>query len=94
MSLICQGNISWLCKHFKHYTLSLQPPPPPPNTADLGTDEKAAVFGNRHYWDWESYKTLIIWDLEMGGGIGGGGGATVHTSKKYAQINSSKLILP
>ena len=23
--------------------------PPPPNTADLGTDEKAMVFGNRLY---------------------------------------------
>ena len=88
MSLICQGNISGLCKHFKHYTLSLQPPPPP-NTADLGTDEKAAVFGNRRYWElYITYKTLI-WDLEMGGGIGGGGWVTVHTSKKYAQINSS-----
>ena len=43
----------------------------PPNTTDLGTDEKAAVFGNRRYW--ESYITLknLIWDLEMGGGIGG-----------------------
>ena len=27
----------------------------PPNTADLGTDEKATVFGNRRYW--ESYVT-------------------------------------
>ena len=27
--------------------LSLYSRPPPPNTADLGTDEKAAVFGNR-----------------------------------------------
>ena len=52
---------------------------PPPNTADLGTDEKAAVFGNRRYW--ESYITLknLIWDLEMGGlylsgGVGGGRG--------------------
>ena len=26
-----------------------------PNTADLGIDEKAAVFGNRRYW--ESYIT-------------------------------------
>ena len=43
----------------------------PPNTADLGTDEKAAVFGNRRYWEsYITYKTLI-WDLEMGGGIGG-----------------------
>ena len=49
-------------------------PPPPPNTADLGTDEKAAVFGNQRYWESSiTYKTLI-WDLEMGGGIGGGGG--------------------
>ena len=48
-------------------------PPPPPTTADLGTDEKAAVFGNRRYWGpYITYKTLI-WDLEMGGGIGGGG---------------------
>ena len=30
--------------------------PPPPNTADLGTDEKATVFGNRRYW--ESYVTF------------------------------------
>ena len=54
-----------------------RPPPPPPNTADLGTDEKVAVFGNRRYWEsYITYKTLI-WDLEMGGGIGGrryGGG--------------------
>ena len=43
----------------------------PLNTADLGTDEKAAVFGNRRYSDsFITYKTLI-WDLEMGGGIGG-----------------------
>ena len=43
----------------------------PPNTADLGTDEKAAVFGNRRYWEsYITYKTLIL-DLEMGGGIGG-----------------------
>ena len=27
--------------------------PPHTQTADLGTDEKAAVFGNRRYW--ESY---------------------------------------
>ena len=48
--------------------------PPPPNTADLGTDEKAAVYGNRRYWEsYITYKTLI-WDLEMGGGIGGGDG--------------------
>ena len=46
----------------------------PPNTSDLGTDEKAAVFGNRRYW--ESYITYntLIWDFEMGGGIVGGGG--------------------
>ena len=45
----------------------------PPNTADLGTGEKAAVLRKRRYW--ESYLTLkthIIWDLQMGGGIGGG----------------------
>ena len=43
----------------------------PPNTANLGTDEKAAVFGNRRYSESNiTYKTLI-WDLEMGGGIGG-----------------------
>ena len=43
----------------------------PPNTADLGTDEKVAVFGNRRYWEsYITYKTLIL-DLEMGGGIGG-----------------------
>ena len=47
--------------------------PPPPNTADLGTDEKAAVFGNRRYWEsYITYKTRI-WDLEMGSGIGLGG---------------------
>ena len=41
--------------------------PPPPNTVDLGT----AVFGNQRYWEtYITYKTLI-WDLEMGGGIGG-----------------------
>ena len=51
----------------------LQSPPPPPHTADLGTDGKAAVFGNRRYWgSYITYKTLIIWNLEMGGGIGGG----------------------
>ena len=38
----------------------------PLNTADLGTDEKAAVLGVIIY----NLKTLI-WDLEMGGGIGG-----------------------
>ena len=45
--------------------------PPPSNTADLGTDKKAAVFGNRRYSEsyYITYKTLI-WDLEMGGGIG------------------------
>ena len=44
---------------------------PPPNTAGLGTDEKAAVFGNRRYWEsYITYKTFI-WDLEMGGGISG-----------------------
>ena len=54
------------------YTLVQSPPPPPPNTADLGTDEKAAVFGNRRYCEsYITYKTLI-WDLEMGGGIGEG----------------------
>ena len=53
--------------------------PPPLNTADLKTYEKAAVFGNQRYWEsYITYKTLI-WDLEMGGGIGraavlGGGG--------------------
>ena len=40
----------------------------PLNTADLGTDEKAAVLGVIIY----NLKTLI-WDLEMGGGIGRGG---------------------
>ena len=49
----------------------------PPNTADFGTDEKAAVFGNRRFWEsYITYKTLI-WDLEMGGGIGGGGEAVL-----------------
>ena len=43
----------------------------PPNIADLGTDEKEAVFGNRRYWEsYITYKTFI-WDLEIGGGIGG-----------------------
>ena len=62
--------------------MKIQSAPPPPNTADLGTDEKAAIFGNRRYWDSYiiTYKSLI-WDLEMGGGIGGGcmggGGTTV-----------------
>ena len=51
----------------------VQSPPPPPNTADLGTDEKEAVFGNQRYWEsYINYKTLI-WDLEMGSGIGGRG---------------------
>ena len=37
------------------------------------TNEKAAVFGNRRYWEsYITYKTFI-WDLEMGGGIGRGG---------------------
>ena len=43
-----------------------------PNTADLGTDEKATLFGNRRYW--ESYicnQKTLIWGLEMGGGIWG-----------------------
>ena len=57
----------------------------PPNTADLGTDEKAAVFGNRRYW--ESYNNLKKPYLELGNGrrywgeavlggavLGGGGG--------------------
>ena len=45
----------------------------PPNTADLGTDEIAAVFGNRRYWEsYITYKTFI-WDLEMSGGIKGEG---------------------
>ena len=45
--------------------------PRAPETADHGTDEKAAVFGNRQYWEsYITYKTLI-WGLEMGGGIGG-----------------------
>ena len=48
----------------------------PLNTADLETEEKAAVFGNRRYWEsYITYKTLI-WDLEMGGGIGGGDDCT------------------
>ena len=42
----------------------------PPNTANLGTGKKTAVF--RKQWYWESYYNLI-WDLEMGGGIGRGG---------------------
>ena len=42
----------------------------PLNTADLGTGKKAAVFRKRRYWEsYITYKTLI-WDLEMGGGIG------------------------
>ena len=52
--------------------LNYSRPPPPPNTADLETDEKAAVFGNRVLGVIYYLKTLI-WDLEMGGGIWGGG---------------------
>ena len=34
--------------------------PPPSNTADLGTDEKVAVFGSGRYWEsYIAYKTLI-----------------------------------
>ena len=63
---------------------------PPPNTADLGTEEKAAVFGNRRYWgSYITYKTLN-WDLEMGGGIGGGeavlGGAVLGGGDDCTQI--------
>ena len=55
----CKGDIG------RHTTVG------PPNTADLGTDEKAAIFGNQRYWEsYITYKTLI-WDLEMGGVIGG-----------------------
>ena len=43
---------------------------PPPHTVDLGTDKKVALFGNLRYWEsYKTYKTLI-WDLEMGSGIG------------------------
>ena len=71
------------------------PLPPPPNTADLGTDEKAAVFGNRRYSEsYITYKTL----LEMGGGIGrgeavlggavlGGGGGTTVVFNLYTFLN-------
>ena len=56
----------------KTQDLGITVAPPPPNTADLGTNEKAAVFGNGRYWEsYITYKTLF-WDLEMGGGIGGG----------------------
>ena len=58
-----------------HFKSSLVPHPQLKlvNTADLRTYEKAAVFGNRRYWEsYITYKTLI-WDLEMGGGIGRGG---------------------
>ena len=55
-------------------------PLPPPHTADLGTDEKAAVFENRRYW--ESYnitfkRTLFgtwKWAPVLGGAVLGGGG--------------------
>ena len=45
----------------------------PPNTADLGTDEKAAVFEKPAVNGKESYisKKNLIWDLKMGGGMGG-----------------------
>ena len=39
----------------------------PPNTTDLGTDVKAVVFGNRRYITKKNH----IWDLKLGGGIGG-----------------------
>ena len=43
----------------------------PLNTADLGTDEKAAVFRKRWYWEsYITYKTHI-WDLKMGAVLGG-----------------------
>ena len=40
----------------------------PPKTADLGTDEKVAIFGNRTY----KTKKNLICDLKMGRDIGGG----------------------
>ena len=60
----------------------------PPNTADLRTDEKAAVFGNGRYW--ESYITFktLIWDLEVGSGIGGEAvlGGAVLGGRLYHQL--------
>ena len=61
--------MSYCCNSQERTTVA----PPPPNTAELRTDKKVAVFGNRRYWEsYIIYKTLI-WDLEMGGGIGRGG---------------------
>ena len=45
----------------------------PPTTADLGTDEKAAVLGNRRWKESYITKKNIIWDFKMGGSIGVGG---------------------
>ena len=48
------------------------PLPIPPISRLIG--EKAAVFGNRRLKESYIIKKNLIWDLEMGGGIGPGGG--------------------
>ena len=58
----------------------------PPNTADIGTDEKASVFGNGRYCEsYIPYKTLIgnwkwaavLGEAVLGRAVLGGGGETV-----------------
>ena len=59
----------------KPFTSYIYSRPPNGNTADLGADEKAVVFGKLR-WK-ESYyitKKNTILDSKMVGGIGGGGG--------------------
>ena len=43
----------------------------PPNIADLGTDKKSAVFGNRGRKESFITRKNPVWDLKMGGGIWG-----------------------
>ena len=60
------------------------PPPPQCNTANLGTDKKAAVFGNLRYSELYIITKPLFgtwkWAVVLGGGgiwrggIGGGGG--------------------
>ena len=60
----------------------------PLNTADLGTGEKAAVFGKQRYWEsYITYKTHI-WDLKMGGGIEGDDCNNVQQPSKVPIISS------